>query len=152
MTNKAELANWGERMSIVTRAMPVAISLTVVAVITAMLWYVRPTLSLRDPVFFYVLPIIVVAIVYGRGPALLGVCAAAFCADYFLYEPLYSFDITSRVEFGDLACFAVLALIGVKCVDELFRPSPAKATAVNSLSRADPPRSAWFGYQNWDAS
>ena len=114
-------------MSIMTRGLPVAISLTVVAVVTAILWYLRlNTLSPRDPVFFYVLPIIVVAIVFGRGPALLGVCAAFVCADYFLYEPLYSFDISSRVEFGDLACFSLLALIGVKCVSELFRPS-AKA-------------------------
>jgi K+-sensing histidine kinase KdpD len=111
-------------MSIVTRAMPVAISLTVVAVVTAILWYLQLTrFGLRDPVFFYVLPIIVVALVYGRGPALLGVCAAFFCADYFLYEPLYSLDITTRVEAGDLACFSLLALIGVKCVGELFRPA-----------------------------
>src|SRR5579863_8776892 len=111
-------------MSIVTRGLPVAISLTVVAVITAILWYLKlTTFSLRDPVFFYVLPIIVVALVYGRGPALLGVCAAFICADYFLYEPLYSLDISSRVEFGDLACFSLLALIGVKCVGELFRPT-----------------------------
>jgi two-component system sensor histidine kinase KdpD len=123
-------------MSIVTRAVPVAISLTVVAATTAILWYVRLTaLSLRDPVFFYVLPIIIVAIVYGRGPALLGACAAFFCADYFLYEPFYSFDITSRVEVGDLTCFAVLALIGIKCVGELFRPSAAQATAATALSR-----------------
>jgi K+-sensing histidine kinase KdpD len=114
-------------MSIVTRGLPVAISLTVIAVVTAVLWYLRlGTLSLRDPVFFYVLPIIVVAIVFGRGPALFGVCAAFICADYFLYEPLYSLDISSRVEFGDLACFSLLALIGVKCVGELFRPT-AKA-------------------------
>jgi K+-sensing histidine kinase KdpD len=70
-----------------------------------------------------VLPIVVVALVYGRGPALLGVCAAFICADYFLYEPLYSLDISSRIEFGDLACFSLLALIGVKCVGELFRPT-----------------------------
>lgn len=123
-------------MSIVTRVMPAAISLTVVTVVTAVLWYIRvTTLSVRDPVFFYVLPIIIVAIVYGRGPALLGMCAAFLCADYFLYEPLYSLDIASRVEFGDLACFSVLGLIGIKCVGELFRPSAAKAAA-NSLSPA----------------
>lgn len=111
-------------MSIVTRAMPAAISLTVVAVVTAILWYLRLTpFNLRDPVFFYVLPIVAVALVYGRGPALVGACAAFFCADYFLYDPLYSLDISTRVEAGDLACFTVLALIGVKCVGELFRPT-----------------------------
>ena len=110
-------------MSTVTRALPAAISLTVVAVLTAILWYLKLSpLGLRDPVFFYVLPIILVAIIYGRGPALLGVCAAFLCADYFLYDPLYSLGISSRVEFGDLACFSLLALIGVKCVGEVFRP------------------------------
>jgi|SRR5579863_3422147 K+-sensing histidine kinase KdpD len=111
-------------MSIVTRGLPVAISLTVIAVVTAILWYLKlSAFSLRDPVFFYVLPIIVVAIVFGRVPALLGVGAAFFCADYFLYDPLYSLDISSRVEFGDLACFSLLALMGVKCVAEVFRPT-----------------------------
>jgi K+-sensing histidine kinase KdpD len=110
-------------MSTVTRVLPAAISLTVVAVLTAILWYLKASpLGLRDPVFFYVLPIVLVAIIYGRGPALLGVCAAFLCADYFLYDPLYSLDISSRVEFGDLACFSLLALIGVKCVGEVFRP------------------------------
>jgi K+-sensing histidine kinase KdpD len=115
-------------MSIVTRAIPAAISLTAVAVVTAILWYVGPEFGLRDPVFFYVPLIIVVALVFGRGPALLGVCAAFICADYFLYDPLYSLVIASRSELGDLACFSVLTLIGVKCVGELFRPSanPAK--------------------------
>jgi len=114
-------------MSIVTRAIPVAVSLTVVAVVTAVLWYLKLTAtSPHDPVFFYVPPIVVVAIVCGRGPALLAACAAFLCADYFLYEPLYSLDISTRVEAGDLACFSVLAFMGVKCVGELFRP--AKAT------------------------
>jgi K+-sensing histidine kinase KdpD len=45
--------------------------------------------NLHDPVFFYVLPLTVLAIAYGSGPAFLGVLAALVCADYFLYEPLY---------------------------------------------------------------
>jgi len=122
-------------MSIVTRTVPVALSLTAVAVTTGALWYLGPAFSLHDPVFFYVLPIIVVAIIYGRGPALLGVCAAFLCADYFLYEPFYSLEITTRVEAGDLACFSLLTLIGVKCVGELFRPSQAKAGKVTDLTR-----------------
>ncbi len=56
-------------------------------------------------------------------PALLAVFTAAACADFFLYDPIYSFDISSRVEFSDLARFSLLALITVKCASELFRPS-----------------------------
>lgn len=111
------------------RAIPAGVSLTVIAVITAVLWYLKiATVSPHDPVFFYVLPIIVIAIVYGSRPALLGACTAFVCADYFLYDPLYSLDICSRQEFGDLACFSLLAGIGVKCAGELFRPS-AKVSA-----------------------
>jgi K+-sensing histidine kinase KdpD len=64
-----------------------------------------------------------VTMLYGRLPALLGVFAAAVCADYFLYDPLYSFTIDTRVEAGDLACFMLVALVGVKCTSELFHPA-----------------------------
>ncbi len=111
-------------MSIKTRAVPAAVSVTAVAVITAILWYVELTTAKpHDPVFFYLLPIILIAIIYGSRPAWLGVIAAFVCADFFLYEPLYSLDISSRVEFGDLTCFSLLAGIGVKCAVELFRPA-----------------------------
>jgi K+-sensing histidine kinase KdpD len=131
---KAEMAKGGSQMGIVTRALPAVVSVTVVAAVTAILWCLRLTeVSLRDPVFFYVLPIVAVAIVYGSGPALLGVLAAFVCADFFLYEPFYSFDIVSRVEAGDLTCFSLLAVIGIKCATELFRPS-AKLPATRSYS------------------
>jgi K+-sensing histidine kinase KdpD len=131
---KAEMAKGGSQMGIVTRALPAVVSVTVVAAVTAIVWCVRLTgASLPDPAFFYVLPIIVIAIVYGSGPALLGVLAALVCADFFLYDPLYSFDIVTRVEAGDLTCFSLLAVIGVKCATELFRPS-AKLPAARSYS------------------
>ena len=121
-------------MGIVTRALPAVVSVTVIAAVTAILWYLKMTeASPPNPAFFYVLPIIVIAIVYGTGPALLGVLAAFACADYFLYDPLYSFDIVTRVEAGDLTCFSLLAVIGVKCATELFRPS-AKVSATRSYA------------------
>jgi K+-sensing histidine kinase KdpD len=111
-------------MSMLTRAVPAVVSIAVIAAITAVLWYLKLTMeSPRNPAFFYVLPIIVIAIVYGRGPAVLGAIAAFACADFFLYDPLYSFDISSSIEFGDLTCFTLLTVMGVKCAVELFRPS-----------------------------
>ena len=120
-------------MLIVTRAVPLAVLLAVVSVVTAILWYLKVAATGPDhPVFFYLLPIALVTILYGNLPAaLLGVFTAAACADFFLYDPLYSFEISSRVELGDLACFAMLAVIGVKCASELFRPS-AKIPAPKS--------------------
>ena len=106
------------------RAMPAAIALAVVSAITLVLWYSKlTTFGPEHPVFFYLLPIALVTILYGRWPALLGVFTAAVCADYFLYDPIYSLAIDTRVEAGDLACFMLVALLGVKCTCELFHPA-----------------------------
>ena len=126
----------GMRMSVLKGAVSVTVTLAVVSAVTAVLLYFKlATLGPEHPVFFYLLPIGVVMIFYGRLPALLAVFTAAACADFFLYDPIYSFDISSRVEFGDLACFSLLALITVKCASELFRPSEKVRTAKSRYGR-----------------
>jgi K+-sensing histidine kinase KdpD len=111
-------------MRILKGAVPTAVMLAIVSAITLVLWYFKLAMfGPEHPVFFYLLPIALVTILYGRWPALLGIFAAFACADFFLYDPIYSFDITTRVEAGDLACFTFLALIGVKCACELFHPA-----------------------------
>ena len=113
-------------------AIPAGVALAVVSAVTALLWYFKlATVGPDHPVFFYLLPLAVVAIIYGSLPALLGVFTALACADFFLYDPLYSFNISSRVEFGDLVWFAMLSLTAVKCAVELFRPA-AKMPAAKS--------------------
>ena len=119
-------------MQLVKAALPVTIALAVISAVTAVLWYSKlATIGPDHPVFFYLLPIALVTIIYGSYPALLCIFAAAACADYSLYDPIYSFDITTRVEAGDLACFTFLALIGVKCASALFW-RPAKMPAPKS--------------------
>lgn len=111
------------------RAMPLAVSLGVVCLVTTALWYLKLAGGgIRHPIFCYLLPIAIVAILCGRFAALLCAFAATVFATYFLYEPLYSFRFANNLEVGDLVFFAVLALIGVKCTGELLRP-PAKAPA-----------------------
>lgn len=111
-------------MTLMKRAMHTAVALTVVSAVTVVLWYFKlATIGPEHPVFFYLLPLALVTILYGRWPALLGLFTAIACADFFLYDPIYSFAIETRVEAGDLACFTFLALIGVKCACELFHPA-----------------------------
>jgi K+-sensing histidine kinase KdpD len=115
---------WGERMWITKGTVPVAASLGFVCAVTAVLWYLKlATAGPEHPLFFYLVPLSLVTFLFGRVPALLGVLTAAVCADFFLYDPLYTFDMPSRGEFGDLAWFGVLAVIVVKCAGELFRPA-----------------------------
>ncbi len=111
-------------MEILKRAVPVTVALAVVSAVTLVLWYFKlATFGPEHPVFLYLLPIAIVTILYGSWPALLGVFTAVAAADFFLYDPIYSFAIDTRVEAGDLACFTFLALIGVKCATELFHPA-----------------------------
>ena len=126
----------GLRMWIVKGAIPFAVTFAVVTAVTAVLLHFKlATFGPEHPVFFYLLPIGVVMLLYGSLPALLAVFTAAACADFFLYDPIYTFVISSRVELGDLTCFSLLALITVKCASELFRPSEKIPAAKSRYGR-----------------
>ena len=123
-------------MSVLKGAVSVTVTLAVVSAVTAVLWYFKlATVGPQHPVFFYLLPIGVLMLLYGSRSALLAVFTAALCADFFLYDPIYSFLISSRVEFGDLTCFSLLALITVKCASELFRPTEKLPAAKSRYGR-----------------
>ena len=110
-------------MWIVKRAMPVAVALAVVTLVTAVLWLVRhEAVGPQHLVFFYLLPTTLVAVLFGARSAMLCAVAATIAAAYFLYEPIYSFYVSKPVELGELICFAGLALIGAKCTADLLRP------------------------------
>jgi K+-sensing histidine kinase KdpD len=122
-------------MRMMTRATGVAVSLTVISLVTVVLWYFkREGAGPLHPVFFYLLPVALLTIFCGRLLALLSASLAAVCSAYFLYDPVYSFQVANRLEVGDLVCFSVLALIGVHCTGELLRP-PAKVPAVKARYR-----------------
>jgi K+-sensing histidine kinase KdpD len=111
-------------MGIHKRAAAAAAMLATLTVVTAVLWYVkRMGIGADHPVFFYLLPIALLAFVYGSLPGMVCAAAAALIAAFFLYDPLYSFQVASPLEVGELIWFVVLALIGVKCTVALFRPT-----------------------------
>jgi K+-sensing histidine kinase KdpD len=110
-------------MGILRRAAPVALVFAVVSGVTAVLWFIR--ISVVGPqhlVFFYLLPIALVATLYGSLLAMLYGIAATLCAAFFLYDPLYSFYVTSPLDVGELVCFVGLSLIGAKCAADLLQP------------------------------
>ena len=122
-------------MRMMTRAIRVAVSLAVISLVTAVLWYFkRAGVGPLHPVFFYLLPVALLTIFCGRLPALLGASLAAACSAYLLYDPVYSFQVANRLEVGDLVCFGILAVIGVHCTDALLRP-PAKVPPVKARYR-----------------
>jgi len=111
-------------MHFVKTAVPALVALAVMLVATGVLWCIRiESVGPQHLVFFYLLPTAFVAVLYGSRPAMLAAIAAAVCAAFFLYEPLYSFSVARPVEAGELLCFVGLALIGAKCTADLLRPA-----------------------------
>jgi K+-sensing histidine kinase KdpD len=111
-------------MWILKRAEPVVVALAVASMATAVLWLVRQTLGGEQHlVFFYLLPMALVAILYGGPTAMICAATASLGAAYFLYDPIYSFYVASPLDLGELICFTGLALIGAKCIADLLRPA-----------------------------
>jgi K+-sensing histidine kinase KdpD len=111
-------------------ALPFVVTFAIVAAVTAILLYAKLAgVGPHHPIFFYLLPIVLVALLYGSVAATLFAIVAAACGAYFLYDPIYSFQIANRLEIGDLICFSVLALMAVKCTFELLRPAAKIPTA-----------------------
>lgn len=111
-------------MPILRGAISLAVTAALILAVTALLWYSKVLgFGPHHPVFVYLLPIVLVAAVFGSPQAIVCAAIAIGCAAYFLYDPVYSFQVARPLEYGDLVCFAMLALIAVKCTVELMRPS-----------------------------
>ncbi len=86
-------------------------SLGLMALATAAVSAIDASLDISHLVFAYLLPIIYVAIKFGRVPALIATVASGFCAAFFLYEPLLSIYIEDNLDIADLALFCAVALL-----------------------------------------
>src|SRR5215469_10355999 len=92
---------------------------------TTLLWWLRRALpsAILHPVFFYLLPTALVALLYVVAEGALFAVAAFVCSAFLLYDPVYSFYVSSPHALGELFWFLIIALLGVKCVVELSRHS-----------------------------
>ena len=110
-------------MWIIRRAASALVVLTFGGLVTVILSFVRRAdIGPQHLVFFYLLPIALIATLYGSLAAMLSTLATILFAAYFLCEPLHSFQVASTLEIGELVCFGGLALIGAKCAADLMRP------------------------------
>jgi K+-sensing histidine kinase KdpD len=119
-------------MTVLQRIIPIAVSLALTAATTAILFYVHMTATAPHRlVYFYLLPLVVIAMLHNGRLALVCAGIAAFCADYFLQDPIYSLYNTNVLEYGDLICFAALAALSIKATRKLLpqRPSGRPRTA-----------------------
>lgn len=117
-------------MRVLKGLMPTAASLTLMAAVTALLWQVNTTSEGSHAlIYIYLFPVALIAALYNGRLAVLATAIALVCADYFLQEPIYSLANDNPREWGDLVCFAVLAVTAIKFIRELVRPRTGKFEA-----------------------
>jgi len=104
-------------------ALPIAVSVGLKLVVTAILWRLNSTAAgSYHLVYIYLFPVALIAALYNGRLALLGTAIALICADYFLQKPLYVLGNDNALEYGDLFVFAILAVTAIKFVRILMRP------------------------------
>jgi|SRR5215469_5632146 len=102
---------------------PIVVSVGLILAVTAILWHINSTVAdSHRLVYFYLFPVIFIAALYNGRLALLSTAIALLCGDYFLQEPLYSFANDNPLEYGDLFCFGLLAILAIKFMREVLRP------------------------------
>ena len=107
------------------RVISIAVSLALMAATTAILFYVHTTqTSPHRLVYFYLLPVILIAVLFNGRLALVCAGIAVLAADYYLQDPIYSFYNSNILEFGDSIWFAILAALSIKTTRMLLPPRP----------------------------
>src|SRR5579864_4703886 len=118
------------------RIIAIAVSLALIAATTALLFYIHTTQTAPQRlVYLYLLPVILIAVLFSGRLALVCAGIAVLAADYYLQDPIYSFYNSNILEFGDSIWFAILAALSIKTTRMLLPRRP------NKRSRASPAES-----------
>jgi K+-sensing histidine kinase KdpD len=109
------------------RIIAIAVSLALMAATTAILFYIHTTQTAPQRlVYFYLLPVIFIAVLFSGRLALVCAGIAVLAADYYLQDPIYSFYNSNILEFGDSIWFAILAALSIKTTRMLLPRRPNK--------------------------
>ena len=121
------------------RVISITVSLALMAATTAILFYVHTTQTVPHRlVYFYLLPVIFIAVLFSGRLALLCAAIAVLAADYYLQDPIYSFYNSNILEFGDSIWFAILAALSIKVTRMLLprRPNGRLRVSLPELLRS----------------
>jgi two-component system sensor histidine kinase KdpD len=102
-----------------TKWLPWLTSLAGVGLVTAPLLVLDHKVAANLVPIAYLVPVIFVATRWGVWPAALASIASVAAADFFFFEPLYSFEVEDPHEVIDLLLFLVVALVSSNLASRL---------------------------------
>jgi K+-sensing histidine kinase KdpD len=95
---------------------PITVSVLLVAITTAIVWLIGPSLQQQHLVFIYFVPTALIAIRYGSISAMCVALASTLAAAYFFYAPRFSFKVENSLELLEIVFFSLLALLASQVV------------------------------------
>ncbi|HTL47058.1 MAG TPA: ATP-binding protein [Verrucomicrobiae bacterium] len=101
---------WGGKKT--DRVMPYILSLMLVAAAFLAGWiaYAKAFLITTDLIIFYLLGVVIIALKWGRGPAIASSIASVLAFDYLFIPPQFSFATFSQHDFVTLAGFLIVGI------------------------------------------
>jgi len=90
---------------------PVVSSLGLVAATTIVIYGLIAVSGLKHGAIIYLIPVTFAATRWGLAPALVAAVAGSLAAEYFFYEPTFSFAVTDPQEVVDLILYIVVAVV-----------------------------------------
>ena len=93
-----------------------------------------PMLGDRAPFLFFVLVIVVVKRLWGRGPGLLATLLGGIAAWYFILAPRFSLAIANRIDALNLACYFAVG-VGISFLAEVSVRLPSSMTVAGRTIR-----------------
>src|ERR1700733_14481815 len=102
-----------------TEILPLLLSLSCVALVTAMLLLLDQPIAANLVPIAYLIPVIIAATQWGIWPATLASIASMAAADFFFFPPIFSFQVEDPQEVVDLMLFLVVALVSSNLASRL---------------------------------
>lgn len=121
--------------------MPILVSVSSVAITTALLWLIEARLDQQHLIFIYFAPTAWIAIRYGTFSAIGVTVASSLAAAYFLYPPHLSFLIDSPLDILELILFGLLAFLASQVVSGF-----ANDELVVKRRKVRPASRNWYGF------
>lgn len=109
--HRSPSARWGSPISVRRRSWASGLAVVLLAGLTVLLAAMRDQVDLSTALVLYLLAVVAVAAVGGRGPAVVAAIAAPLLANWYLVPPLHTLQVADGEHLLSLCVFVSVALV-----------------------------------------